>query len=85
MIDRDELLCSIKCTQLGCLAFYVDEATKECKLGTINDESQNSVFGIKAYMQIDDVDNPISGKSPTSSGIKSSFITQINILYRHEL
>ena len=68
MIDRDELLCSIKCTQVGCLAFYVDEATKECKLGTINDQSERSDSGIKAYMQIDNDGNPTAGKSPTCSG-----------------
>ena len=74
MIDRDELLCSIKCTQVGCLAFYVDEATKECKLGTINDQSERSDPGIKAYMQIDNDGNPIAGKSPTCSGKISTII-----------
>ena len=38
--------------QVGCLAFYVDEDTKECKLGTIEDMSLKSDSGFKAYTLI---------------------------------
>ena len=60
--DRDKHLCSMKCAQVGCLAFYVDEATKVCKLGTINDGSKRSNSGINAYMKMDNKGNPITGR-----------------------
>ena len=51
----------MKCAEVGCLAFYVDEATKLCKLGTINDCSKRSGSGINAHMKIDNKGNPITG------------------------
>ena len=61
MTDRDDHLCSMKCAEVGCLAFYVDKATKMCKLGTINDCSKRSGSGINAHMKIDNKGNPITG------------------------
>ena len=46
--------------EVGCLAFYVDEATKECKLGTIEDMSLKSNSGIKAYTLIDSDGTPVA-------------------------
>ena len=46
--------------QVGCLAFYVDEATKECKLGTIEDVSLKSDSGFKAYTLIDSDGTPVA-------------------------
>ena len=66
LYGRDKHLCSMKCTEDGCLAFYVDETTKECKLGAIEDGYLRSDGGIKAYMKIDDKGNPLTtGKEPT--------------------
>ena len=46
--------------QVGCLAFYVNEATKECKLGTIKDMSLKSDSGFKAYTLIDSDGTPVA-------------------------
>ena len=46
--------------QVGCLAFYVDEGTKECKLGTLGDMSLKSDSGIKAYTLLDSDGTPVA-------------------------
>ena len=54
----------MKCTEEDCLAFYVDEATKECKLGGIANSSLLSETGVKAYMKLDDKGNPMTTAMP---------------------
>ena len=52
--------------QVGCLAFYVDEATKECKLGSLEDMSLKSDSGFKAYTLIDSDGEPIAAGESTN-------------------
>ena len=50
---RDDLLCSIKCSELGCAAFYVDQVSRECKTGLIAEGGMESTNGITVYRRVE--------------------------------
>ena len=66
--------------EVGCLAFYIDEATKECKLGSLEDMSLKSDSGFKAYTLIDS--DSTDGKpivAGESTNENKSMIVQLSI------
>ena len=52
--SRNDIMCSIKCTQMGWLAFHVDKTSKECKLGSVVVSSGDNATWIDVYRKLDE-------------------------------